>query len=201
VLCDPKIIEQPKRLADYAKIILDQNKRLSSQVEKVLQMASIEKKRLQLNMEPIILVPFIEKTIAEFKSSQNGNLCAINFTTNVSGAEIHTDTLHFSNLIFNILDNAVKYCEDSPVINLGLTEDANSYKISFADNGIGIPKEYRKKIFMRFYRIPTGDVHNVKGFGLGLDYVKKIIERHRWGIRIEDNSPKGTIFIVKIPKK
>ena len=201
VISEPKIIEQPHRLSDYAKIILEQNKRLSSQVEKVLQMASIEKKKLQLKIDPIELNSFIEKTTGEFKSSQNGNLCSIRFHSEISAVKINVDTLHFSNLIFNILDNAVKYCDDSPEINIRLAEDAKSYVISFADNGIGIPKEFRKKVFTRFYRIPTGDVHNVKGFGLGLDYVKKIADRHGWKIRIEDNSPKGTIFIVKIPKK
>ncbi len=201
VLNEPKIIEQPRRLAEYAKIILEQNKRLSSQVEKVLQMASIEKKRLQLKIERVELNSFIEKTIGEFRNSQNGNLCSIQFHPGVSNAEINADTLHFSNLIFNILDNAVKYCESSPDIHIHLTEDTKLYTIAFADNGIGIPKEFRKKIFARFYRIPTGDVHNVKGFGLGLDYVKKIADRHGWKVRIEDNSTKGTIFIVKIPKK
>jgi two-component system phosphate regulon sensor histidine kinase PhoR len=201
VLSEPKIIGQPERLADYAKIILDQNKRLSSQVEKLLQMASIEKQRLQLEIKPVELNAFIEKTIAEFKSSQNGNLCAIRFHPEIPGTTINADELHFSNLIFNILDNAVKYCEDLPEIHVRLAEETKSYTISFADNGIGIPKEFRKKVFTRFYRVPTGDVHNVKGFGLGLDYVKKITDRHGWKIRIEDNSPKGTIFIVKIPKK
>ena len=201
VLSEPKIVEQPVRLSEYAKIILDQNKRLLSQVEKVLQMASIEKKQLQLKIEPVELNIFIEKTIREFKSSQNGNLCDISFYSEVPKAATQSDTLHFSNLIFNILDNAVKYCDDSPKIKISLQNETRLFKISFADNGIGIPKQFRKKIFARFYRIPTGDVHNVKGFGLGLDYVKKIAGRHKWKIEIEDNSPKGTIFIVKIPKK
>lgn len=201
VISEPKIIEQPGRLAEYARIILDQNKRLSSQVEKVLQMASIEKKHLQLKMEELELKVFIEKTIKEFKTSQNGNNCNISFYSENAPAVIHADALHFSNLIYNILDNAVKYCDETPAIHIRLTEESKAYKISFEDNGIGIPKEFRKKIFARFYRVPTGDVHNVKGFGLGLDYVKKIIDGHRWKIEIEDNSPKGTIFIVKIPKK
>jgi two-component system phosphate regulon sensor histidine kinase PhoR len=201
VLSEPKIAEQPGRLSEYARIIIEQNKRLTLQVEKVLQMASIERKRLQLKLEAVELNAFIEKTIREFKNSQNGNMCNINFHSEVQDAGIHADTLHFSNLFFNILDNAVKYCEDSPEIMISLKREARLYKISFADNGIGIPKKFRKKIFARFYRIPTGDVHNVKGFGLGLDYVKKIAGRHRWKIEIEDNSPKGTIFIVKIPKK
>lgn len=200
VLSEPKIIDQPERLSGYARIILEQNKRLTLQVEKILQMASIEKKRLQLNMEPIGLNAFIEKTIAEFTNSLNGTQCNIRYKPDLQEAVVNADGLHFSNLIFNILDNAVKYCDEQPEIEVQLNEKSNYYEISFADNGIGIPKEFRKKIFARFYRIPTGDVHNVKGFGLGLDYVKKISDRHGWKIRIENNSPKGTIFILKIPK-
>ena len=201
VISEPGIIEQPKRLSEYSKIILEQNKRLLLQVEKVLQMASADKKRLQLNLEKLDLKGFIEKTIAEFRNSQNGNSCTIYFHSEVEGAAVQADPLHFSNLIFNILDNAIKYCDEEPYIQVNVKDEVKTYKILFADNGIGIPREFRKKIFARFYRIPTGDVHNVKGFGLGLDYVKKIAERHRWKVSIEDNSPKGTIFIVKIPKR
>lgn len=201
VISEPSIVNQPARLSEYARIISEQNKRLLSQVEKLLQMASIEKKRLQLNLEPIELNSFVEKTIAEFKNSQNGDSCKIRLLPSSSQVNIRADVLHFSNLIFNILDNAVKYCEQNPEIDVKLELFSKGIQLSFADNGIGIPTEYRKKVFGRFYRIPTGDIHNVKGFGLGLDYVKKITDRHGWKIRIEDNSPKGTIFILKIPKK
>ncbi len=201
VISEPSIVNQPGRLSEYARIITEQNKRLLSQVEKVLQMASIEKKRLQLTTETIDLNAFITKTIEDFKNSQNGNAIQIRAHLPQETISIQTDILHFSNLIFNILDNAVKYCDQIPEIDVSLQREAGHLLLSFADNGIGIPKEYRKKVFGRFYRIPTGDIHNVKGFGLGLDYVKKITDRHRWKIRIEDNSPKGTIFILKIPKK
>lgn len=200
VLANPRICEQPERLAEYVKIVGQQNKRLSAHVEKLLQMASIEKRKLQLNLEPIELNSFIDESIQEFKNSQNGRVYSILVESKVQQAGIVADKLHFSNLIFNILDNAIKYCDTDPDIVIRLEELGSRYHISFDDNGIGIPKDYRKKIFNRFYRIPTGNVHDVKGFGLGLDYVRKIVQRHGWQIKVEDNSRKGSTFILKIKK-
>jgi two-component system phosphate regulon sensor histidine kinase PhoR len=200
VLEDPGIVEHPKRLNDYARIVSEQTQRLTSQVEKVLQMASIEKKIIQLDKQELQLNAFVEKTVAEFKTSQEAEADFIQLTTPEKEVTVKADPLHFSNIIFNILDNAVKYCTDSPQIRITLTTDKHHIYLSFADNGIGIPKEYRKKIFSRFFRIPTGDVHDVKGFGLGLDYVRKMIHFHHWTIDVKDNSPKGTIFTITIPK-
>lgn len=200
VLSSPKIIEQPERLKEYVKIIRQQNKRLSDHVEKLLQMATIEKTKLQLNLEPVELNAFISECIHEFKNSQNGNEYLIHFESKVAQALIKADQLHFSNLIFNILDNAIKYCNEVPDIIISLEETKAHYILAFEDNGIGIPKDYRKKIFNRFYRIPTGNVHDVKGFGLGLDYVHKIVQRHGWSIDVIENSRKGSTFIVEIHK-
>jgi two-component system phosphate regulon sensor histidine kinase PhoR len=200
VLANPKIIEQPERLREYVKIVGQQNKRLSDHVEKLLQMATIEKTKLHLNLEQIELNSFITAAIKEFKNSQNGNAYSINLVSEEANALILADKLHFSNLIFNILDNAIKYCSVEPDIIIKLEDHKNHYIISFDDNGIGIPKDYRKKIFNRFYRIPTGNVHDVKGFGLGLDYVQKIARRHGWRINVIENSRKGSTFIVEIHK-
>ena len=200
VLSNPKITEQPERLGEYVKIIAQQNRRLSAQVEKLLQMATIEKTKLQLNLEQIELNSFISGSIIEFKNSQNGNAYSINLVSNVANANIAADKLHFSNLIFNILDNSIKYCSVVPDIIIRLEEIKGCYIISFDDNGIGIPKDYRKKIFNRFYRVPTGNVHDVKGFGLGLDYVKKIVRIHGWQIKVIENPRKGSTFIVEIHK-
>lgn len=200
VIADPKIIEHPKRLKEYSTIIGEQTQRLSAQVDKVLQMASIEKQQLHLDAQKIELNDFIRKSIDDFKTSQNGNKYAIHFESSVNEWRIKADSLHFSNVIFNILDNAIKYCDDIPEVLVSLNQTKKELQLKFADNGIGIPKEFRKKIFGRFFRIPTGDIHNVKGFGLGLDYVRKIIERHHWKIEVSDNSPKGSIFTITIPK-
>lgn len=198
VLENPKIIEQPDRLAEYAKIVSTQNKRLSAHVERLLQMATIEKTRLQLNLEPTELNSFIQETIQEFKNSQKGTSYSIEFVSKVTDANVLADKLHFSNLIFNILDNSIKYCSTDPEITISLEKAGTFYKLMFEDNGIGIPKSDRKKIFRRFYRVPTGNVHNVKGFGLGLDYVQKIAHRHGWHISVVENLKKGSTFILKI---
>jgi two-component system phosphate regulon sensor histidine kinase PhoR len=200
VLSNPAIIEQPERLKEYVKIVGQQNKRLSDHVEKLLQMATIEKTKLQLHLEQVELNSFITESICEFKNSQNGNAYSINLVSKVKSAVVLADKLHFSNLIFNILDNAIKYCQVDPEIIVRLEETRHHYLISFDDNGIGIPRDYCKKIFNRFYRIPTGNVHDVKGFGLGLDYVHKIVLRHRWRINVIENSRKGSTFIVEIQK-
>lgn len=200
VLSNPNIIEQPERLREYVKIVSQQNKRLSDHVEKLLQMATIEKTKLQLHLEQIELNSFITESITEFKNSQNGNAYSILLESKLISAIVEADKLHFSNLIFNILDNAIKYCHDEPDIIIRLDETKGHYVISFDDNGIGIPRDYRKKIFNRFYRIPTGNVHDVKGFGLGLDYVQKIVHRHGWKINVIENSRKGSTFIVEIQK-
>jgi two-component system, OmpR family, phosphate regulon sensor histidine kinase PhoR len=200
VLANPKIIEQPARLAEYVRIVSQQNQRLAAHVEKLLQMATIEKTKLQLNLERIELNAFIAESIIEFKNSQNGRVYMVQLESTVQKAEILADRLHFSNLIFNILDNAIKYCNDEPDIMIKLEEIKNQYIISFDDNGIGIPKASRKQIFNRFYRVPTGNVHDVKGFGLGLDYVQKITQRHGWRINVIENSRKGSTFILHIKK-
>jgi two-component system phosphate regulon sensor histidine kinase PhoR len=198
VLENPKIIEQPERLAEYARIVSTQNKRLSAHVERLLQMATIEKTRLQLKREEVELNSFIQEAIQEFKNSQNGLVYTVRFESGVKDAKVLADKLHFSNLIFNILDNSLKYCAKEPEIEIILEKSGKYYIVKFEDNGIGIPKSDRKRIFSRFYRVPTGNVHNVKGFGLGLDYVQKIVRRHGWSIRVVENLKKGSTFILKI---
>ena len=137
--------------------------RLAAHVEKLLQMATIEKTKLQLNLEPVELNSFISESIIEFKNSQNGRVYNVQVNSTIGNALIEADKLHFSNLIFNILDNAIKYCTVSPDIIIKLEGDKTHYFISFDDNGIGISLKDRKKIFNRFYRVPTGNVHDVKG--------------------------------------
>jgi len=200
VLSNPKIIEQPVRLAEYVRIIGQQNKRLSDHVEQLLQMATIEKTKLQLKMEKTELNLFLAEAVKEFRNSQNGRQYSVALESDLQHAEIIADQLHFSNLIFNILDNAIKYCDAEPEIRIKIQELNKFYLIAFEDNGIGIPKDYRKKIFKRFFRVPTGNIHDVKGFGLGLDYVQKIVQRHGWEIEVKENSRKGSTFILKIQK-
>jgi len=200
VINDEKILNNPKRLFEYARIIQDQNTRLSKNVEKVLNLASLEKNRIHLKIEEIELKTFIEETCSSFKQNNSGQKAQLELYFGDQIPIIFADKFHFSNLIINILENAVKYCEQKPLIKIDLLKSGKNLFLSFTDNGIGIPKEHRKKIFTKFYRIPTGNVHNVKGFGLGLDYVYKIVKAHNWKIKVDENPKGGSIFTLTIPE-
>ena len=201
VINDKKILDNPKRLFEYARIIQDQNTRLSKNVEKVLNLASLEKNRIHLKKEEVELKTFVEETCDSFKQNNNGQRAKLELRFHHHTPIIYADKFHFSNLITNILENAVKYCELDPKIRIDISETKKSWYLSFTDNGIGIPHEHRKKIFKKFYRIPTGNVHNVKGFGLGLDYVYKIVKAHNWKIKVDDNPTGGSIFTLIIPSE
>jgi len=199
VINDKKILKNPQRLFEYARIIQDQNERLSKNVEKVLNLASLEKNKIHLNKEKIAIGPFIKEITNYFKQSDNGQKATIKLNIPPEKIFVRADRFHFNNLVLNILENSVKYCEKEAVIRMDLSRDKRQLELRFTDNGIGISKKYRKKIFRRFYRVPTGNVHNVKGFGLGLDYVLKIVKAHKWTIKVDKNPEGGSIFMLLIP--
>ncbi len=143
----------------------------------------------------------LTETITQFKQSDFGQKATLISDINPEVHKIIADRFHLSNLILNILENGVKYCDKQPVIRIEKLVTRNATELRFIDNGIGIPKDQRKKIFTKFYRIPTGNVHNVKGFGLGLDYVKKIVMAHKWDIKVDENPEGGSIFTLIIPNK
>ncbi len=201
VINDENILKTPERLFRYAQIIQDQNNRLSKNVEKVLNLALLEKTRLHLNKEMIELNDFLSSVVESFKHSETGRKAVINISNSSKPVHAAADKFHFTNLIINILENSVKYSDNPPRIQIEIFQSKNYNNIRFTDNGIGIPPKYRKKIFKRFYRIPTGNVHNVKGFGLGLDYVRKILKAHRWDINVDENPAGGSIFTLKIPAR
>lgn len=200
VLLENENIKGDSRLSQYAGIIKDQNERLNMQVEKVLNIARLEKDKFKLKKEKIELTEFVEDlvTVDRIKfEDQNGQLI---FNTAVQSAFIKADRLHLTNVLSNILDNALKYCDKNPIVKVNLKEGKNSYKLSVSDNGIGIEKENYKKVFDKFYRVSTGNVHNVKGFGLGLYYVNNICEAHNWTMHIDSQKGEGTTFTIDIPK-
>ncbi|WP_372949420.1 sensor histidine kinase [Mariniphaga sp.] len=201
VISEEKILENPKRLFEYAQIIQNQNNRMKENVEKVLNLASLEKNKLHLNREKIELNDFINAVTENFKHSDAGKKATLTLNISQNQTYIIADKFHFSNLVINILENSVKYCEKEPQIKIDIQKIKNHLQIRFTDNGIGISKKYRKKIFNRFYRVPTGNVHNVKGFGLGLDYVRKIVKAHKWVIKVDENPEGGSIFTLIIPQR
>ena len=201
VINNREILKTPQRLFEYTRIIEEQNKRLSKNVEKVLNLASIEKNRIQLNLEEIHVHEVLKETVEHFKQTDFGQKAIVKFKLNEDDEIVFADKFHFSNLILNILENSAKYCEQVPLIIINLSQAKDFLHLNFLDNGIGISKDQRKKIFKKFYRVPTGNVHNVKGFGLGLDYVQKIVVAHKWKIKVDENPEGGSIFTLLIPNK
>ncbi|MDR1859771.1 MAG: HAMP domain-containing histidine kinase [Bacteroidales bacterium] len=198
VLADPHAAEQPERMQKYAGIVETQANRLSQQIERILQMASVEKKKIVLEKREVKLCSFIRTCIENFNNSQEPDSSRITCDFPTEEITVSADPFHLENVVFNILDNAVKYCATTPQVQVSLRRLKNAAELAFADNGIGIAPQYRRKIFGRFFRIPTGNVHNVRGFGLGLDYVKKIVERHGWTVAVTNNVPAGSIFTITI---
>ncbi len=199
VISDEKILENPSRLFEYAKIIREQSNRLAGSVDKVLNLASLEKNKIHLVTEKIRLLSFVEKSLLRFCQSEAGLRAEITISKTSEEFEVWADKFHFGNVLQNILENAVKYCKKSPVIEIFAEKKQSFVMLNIKDNGIGIPREDRRKIFKKFYRVPTGNIHDVKGFGLGLDYVRRIVAAHRWKIYAEENSDGGSTFKIVIP--
>lgn len=201
VISEPNIAQQPERLAQYASIITHQNQRLEKQVEKVLKSTLAEKGKIQLDLESFSLNDCISHVIRDFELKAKEKQGEIIFQPSNEVSIIEADKSHFENLLFNLFDNALKYCDIQPKVEVSIQMTSSKILLSIADNGIGIEDKYRKKIFNKFFRIPTGDVHNVKGFGLGLDYVKNIVKAHHWKITVKSRLEKGSIFtIIMSPK-
>ncbi|NLA62901.1 MAG: HAMP domain-containing histidine kinase [Bacteroidales bacterium] len=201
MLKDSSIAKSPEVFKHVSAVINDETKRLSFQVEKVLQMSLFDKQRATLKLkekDANDLIVSVANTHV-LKVEKFGGTLDIDLQAEEDTVRI--DEMHFTNVLFNLLDNALKYRkEDTPLeLMMRTWNDTGKLFISIEDNGIGIKKEYVKKVFDRFYRIPTGNVHDVKGFGLGLAYVHKIVSDHKGTIRAESDLGKGTKFIISLP--
>ncbi|MCG8329101.1 MAG: HAMP domain-containing histidine kinase [Chitinophagales bacterium] len=200
VFLNDKYVNENSRLLRYANIIREQNGRLNRQVEKVLQLARIEQGNFELKQEKVVLSPLLEKII-ESTGVQVEKLGGhLSYDIDLEDVVIEGDRLHLTNILHNLLDNAAKYCKDKPTIHLQAWQESHQICISIKDEGIGIPKEHLNRIFNKFYRIPTGNVHKVKGFGLGLYYVKNICDAHGWLLNIESQEKEGTIVQISMPQ-
>lgn len=200
VLKNPNIVNNPERLLNYATIINNECMHLTNQVERVLQMAKSQKETITLNKELFELAPQLEEIIDKTYKPlirSRGGLIDLKVEP---GLTLEADKLHFKNVIVNLLDNAIKYCKEVPEIHIEASLDRDQIKISIRDNGIGMSKENLKNIFNKFYRIPTGNLHDVKGFGLGLNYVKLIIRQHGGDIKVQSELDKGSEFCIFIPQ-
>jgi len=196
---NPKIFDDKEKVQRYLQMIREENKRMHSQVENVLQISKLDKKELEINKEQADIHEIIEGAIEHVHliiESANGTLTR-HFDAQRTTALLND--VHFTNVLVNILDNAIKYSPDAPVIDI-YTENVKDFiLIKISDKGLGMSKVTQKRIFEKFYREHTGDLHNVKGHGLGLAYVKRIIEDHNCHIYVESEKGKGSTFIIKMP--
>jgi two-component system, OmpR family, phosphate regulon sensor histidine kinase PhoR len=199
VLMDPAILQRPERLLNYATIISTENKRLKQQVERVLQMARMDKEDIGLKKEWLNIHDLIEEAVNNISLALKGKDGSISLDLTAKPNLVFADKLHITNVLFNLLDNAIKYNNRPPEIRIRTINKAGQLFIEVQDNGLGISSENQRKIFHRFYRVSTGNVHDVKGFGLGLNYVKLIIESHRGKVVVESELGKGSIFRISIP--
>lgn len=201
VFANDERVKSDSRLERYANIILEQNERLNKQVEKVLQLARLEKGNIELKKEKVSLIevldPLLESTRMQLEQRGGELKTDLEALQNVS---IVADRLHLTNILYSLLDNALKYCDGQPLITVSAEQINKRVMLRIADNGIGIAPSHQARIFDKFYRVPTGNVHNVKGFGLGLYYVKRICQAHDWQIQLESKMGQGTAFEILLGK-
>jgi two-component system phosphate regulon sensor histidine kinase PhoR len=199
MLQDTSVGKTPQTLVHISKVIHDETKRLSYMVEKVLQMAIFEKEKSILKLNEMKINPLIKEIANNFSLKVTNKGGQITTKLNATQDVALIDEVHFTNVIFNLMDNALKYSDKPLLLTLETWNDKDNFLISIEDNGIGIHKDDLKRIFEKFYRVSTGNLHNVKGFGLGLAYVRKIVTEHRGTIKVESEPNIGTKFTITIP--
>ncbi len=195
VLQQPGIVDEPERLLNYATIINKENKRLKGQVERVLQLASLENDALELEHANVSVHRIITEVVAQFLVSHKQGI--IDFLPKAKTDVIITDKHHFTNMVYNLIDNAIKYSNTPFKITITTSNENGSILISIKDAGIGISEGNQKLIFDKFYRVGTGNLHNAKGFGIGLSYVKLMTQEFGGTIKVESTLGNGSRFIMK----
>lgn len=200
MLKDNSISESKENRAKYAGIIFDENKRLYNHVEQVLQIARLEKGELQLNIEDRDIHEIIQASAKRFHlilEELNGK---IELHLNAENHIFKLDEMHFTAAINNLIDNAIKYNDKVPLIKINTFNIPSGIQIEVVDNGVGLSKVEQQKIFEKFYRVTKGNVHDTKGFGLGLSYVQSIIDKHAGKIWVESKPKEGSKFIIQLPE-
>ncbi|MBT8231151.1 MAG: HAMP domain-containing histidine kinase [Saprospiraceae bacterium] len=200
-ITNKSVINSEEKVGRFAKIIKQENKRMLNQVEKVLQMARIDKKDFELKLTSVNLNDVVSQaaTHSRLKVTKRNGILETKLRANQPNVE--GDLTHISNIVHNLLDNAEKYSTDEPKIIISTSNVKGGVELSIKDNGIGMTKESQKHIFDKFYRVHTGNRHDVKGFGLGLSYVKALISAHNGTISVESELGKGSTFILFFPFK
>jgi two-component system phosphate regulon sensor histidine kinase PhoR len=198
-----KVIQDREKLGYFSSIIKEENQRMNRQVETILKASQLEKQEVDLNKKPVHVHEVIHDVVDNFVLQLEDKQGKVELQLNATNDLIEADEVHLSNLVNNLVDNAVKYAKENtpPVIKLTTHSNGKNFTMRIEDNGIGMNRDTVKRVFERFYRAHTGNVHNVKGFGLGLSYVKTLVEAHDGDIKAESTLGKGSTFTVDLPLK
>ncbi len=194
-----KVVFDREKSAYFSGIIKEENRRMNKQVETILQAALIDRQELQLKLQPLHVNEVIRRVMSNFELQLEEIHASVTMQMDAGYDMAEADEVHFTNLISNLIDNAIKYSRDKLVIRIQTQRSGKNIAIRIEDNGIGMTKETQRRIFEKFYRAHTGNVHNVKGFGLGLSYVKSVVDAHNGRIKVESAVGKGTTFVLEIP--
>lgn len=196
---NPKVMGDEEKVKRYLNMIKDENRRMNAQVENVLRISKLEKNELDIKKSPLDIVELLENAIDHVSLILDDRQGVVNKKFNATNTTALINETHIINVFVNVLENAIKYSEDAPEITVETKDLENYIEVSIADNGVGMSKQALKRIFEKFYREPTGNIHNVKGHGLGLSYVKKIVDMHQGEILVESEKNIGSTFRIKIP--
>jgi len=196
---NPKIIADEEKVKRYLGMIKDENKRMHAQVENVLRISKLEKNELNISKERLKLHDLINDAVTHVELIVEDRKGYVKTHLDAAKSSVLANDTHFTNVIVNILDNAIKYSDDAPKIDVYTENIGNNIILKIADQGNGMSKQVAKRVFEKFYREHTGNVHNVKGHGLGLAYVKRIVDDHQGHVSVESEKGKGTTFIIKLP--
>jgi len=192
-------INDPQRTKEYLDISQNELQRLSLLVDKVLKLSMFEKKEIELKYELLDLKGVVDEVVSSMRLQIEKHHAIVSINTE-GDTHLQADRLHLLSVVFNLLDNALKYGNGNTAIKFDLKEKENEIELSVADNGIGISQEYKDKVFEKFFRVPLGNTHNTKGYGLGLSYVAHVIQRHKGKIEVESQPGLGSKFIITLPK-
>ncbi len=195
-LLSPMVFNNQEQMRKFINIIKDENSRLLNQVENVLQVAKLDKKKIQLSISKVDIHESLDETIEHLRLKMEAKDAKIIKSYNAKNYVIDADEIHIINIFSNIIENALKYSLDNPIIKISTENIKKGIQISVEDNGIGMTKEELNHIFDKFYRVSTGNVHNIKGFGLGLAYVKAFVEAHNGTVSVKSKKNKGSVFTI-----
>lgn len=190
---------QPDRMLNYTSIIEQETNRMRQHLERMLQVARLDRTDIELKKEIINMHDLIRETVTSMQPILNGKNVSVVFHFESEQANVAGDRHHLTNIIFNLLDNALKYTIVQPEVDISTSAHGKGMVVQIKDNGIGISEEHQKKVFQKFYRVPTGNVHTVKGFGLGLSYVKQVVEAHNGTVSMASELNKGSLVTIYLP--